>query len=104
MSEKPLPSSLCGSQHRVYGYIVTLLGNRSRHKGLLSGSQYRVEITSLRKTGKKIPSATRGPAPTFDLAENVIPARYNRETQLTAIGDGQTNPARIDFDLTSKEP
>lgn len=71
-------------------------------KGLLPGGHYRVEIRSLRNSGKKIPSAMRGPSPTYELAENFIPANYNTHSELTVVVEQSPDVQQVDFQLRSK--
>jgi hypothetical protein len=66
-------------------------------KGLLPGS-YRVEISGWRKTGgKKTDMFGRE----VDETEQIVPSRYNKESELTAdVAKGRSTP--VDFDLSSK--
>ena len=68
-------------------------------KGMGPG-KYRVEIwAALRKTGKKVSDfATGQPVDEF---EQVIPAKYNRESTLTAEITA-AGPNRFEFKLTSR--
>jgi len=67
---------------------------------------YRVVITAVRKTGKKVPlgpeslSPNAPPTATVDDVEQYIPARYNKQSELTVEIESGTNEA--DFTLTSK--
>jgi hypothetical protein len=63
------------------------------------GGVYRVEISALRRTGKKIPSFMIKDAPDFELSENYIPDRYNRESELEITVSEVTNENRFDFKL-----
>lgn len=65
-------------------------------KGLLPGS-YRVEITGWRFTGRKI---TNRLGQEEDETESVVPARYNKQSELTAdlAADGA---GQFDFELSS---
>ncbi len=67
------------------------------NKGLLAGS-FRVEITSIRKTGKQI--VVHG-TEKVDEFENIIPARYNTKSELSA-NIAADKPAIYDFALSSK--
>jgi hypothetical protein len=65
--------------------------------GLPPGN-YRVEIMSTRKTGRKIPGP--GPDGQVDEVEQIIPARYNTQSELVAgVEDKETN--RFEFELSS---
>ena len=66
-------------------------------KGTFSGA-FRVEITAQRKTGRRINSDTA--AGMVDQREQFLPARYNRESQLTA--EVKPGPNQFEFKLTSK--
>ena len=64
----------------------------------LKPGKYRVEISWFKPTGRKIPSAD--PGFTTDETREVIPAKYNASSTLTAeIGAGEN---KHDFSLTSK--
>ena len=68
-----------------------------RAKGLLPGS-YRVEISGWRKTGRK---KTDMFGREVDETEQIVPSRYNKESELTAgVANGRSTP--LDFDLSSK--
>lgn len=58
---------------------------------------FRVEITAKRKTGRQVLSDTAGGM--VDQYEQFLPARYNRESQLTANVKEGAN--RVEFRLTS---
>jgi hypothetical protein len=60
---------------------------------------FRVEITALRKTGKKVkdPQLNKW----IDETEQFVPARYNRQSELTATVTEQ-GPNRFQFAITSK--
>ena len=65
--------------------------------GLKPGT-YRVEISWFKPTGRKIPSAD--PGFTTDETREVVPAKYNINSELTAnIGAGENEHS---FDLKSK--
>ena len=66
-------------------------------EGLLPG-KYRVEVSWHKPTGRKIPSAD--PGIMMDETKEVIPARYNSDSTLTA--DLAPGEASKDFALTSK--
>jgi hypothetical protein len=69
-------------------------------KGAIAGA-YRVQITSVQKTGKKIPAGTPAPPGTMvDELRQVIPAKYNSSSELSAkviVGDN----SKVNFDLQS---
>jgi hypothetical protein len=66
-------------------------------KGVFAG-KYRVEITSVRKTGKQMPVAGGGMT---DEMRNVIPAKYNQNSEL--IFDASSDTAgTCDFALNAK--
>jgi hypothetical protein len=62
--------------------------------------KYRVEILAYRPTGKKIPDPDN-PGALADEIEQVIPARYNRDSQLEIEITPQSN-RELKFDLKSK--
>lgn len=65
-------------------------------EGVLAGS-FRVEITASRKTGKQ---ATTETGEKFDQVEQYLPARYNRQSELTAeVPDGGAK--QLEFALQS---
>jgi hypothetical protein len=67
-------------------------------KGLFPG-KFRVEITSVRKTGRQIKSS--GSHEMTDEMRNFLPPRYNQKSQLTAdVKDG--GPNHFDFAVTAK--
>ncbi len=69
-------------------------------KGALVG-KYNVRITSMQKTGKQIEAGSPEPPGTMvDEVKQVIPPRYNTETELTAevTADGENT---FDFKLES---
>ena len=78
----------------VAGRFVVPVSN-----GMLPGT-YRVEITKLGKSGEKMPDPL-GSGKTFDVHANIIPARYNSESELTVeVRLGVAN--RAEFALTSR--
>lgn len=63
--------------------------------------KYRVEIKSMRKTGKKIEAGTPAPPGTMmDEIEQYIPAKYNTKSEL--VFEFKRGNNKADFDLTSK--
>lgn len=63
--------------------------------------KYRVEIKSMRKTGKKIEAGTPAPPGTMiDEIEQYIPAKYNTNSEL--VFEFERGDNEVDFDLTSK--
>ena len=66
---------------------------------LKAGSVSKVEISASKVVGKKKMYDTPD-SPTYDLTEEIIPAKYNTKTELkhTATGSNQT----VDFPLTTK--
>ena len=69
-------------------------------KGARPGTEYTVQITALRKTGKLVPNIFDANGPKMELDEQYIPARYNEETTLrvtTRSGENQ-----FDFALEGK--
>lgn len=72
-----------------------------RDKGAVVGN-YRVQITSIQKTGEKIPAGTGAPEGTMvDDIRQVIPRAYNSESTLTAKVVKGDN-AKTNFDLKSE--
>ena len=63
---------------------------------------FRVEITAVRSTGRKVmdPHRGGGERKLIDETEQFIPARYNRESELTAKVSEQ-EPSRFEFALKS---
>jgi hypothetical protein len=66
-------------------------------RGLAPG-KYRVELTWAKKTGKQVP-APHDPPNMMDETQEAIPARYNKNSELTA--DVQRGHTTFDFNLTS---
>lgn len=67
------------------------------NQGVVPGP-HRVEITSWQKTGQQIPAGSPFPPGTMvDEIAQVIPARYNADSELTV--DPQPGKASFDFDL-----
>lgn len=68
--------------------------------GPLPGA-YRVEIRASRKTGKREPAVPPAPPGTMiDITEQYVPAKYNRDSELTLdITKGRN---KKDFELSSK--
>lgn len=66
-------------------------------EGLVAETEFKVEIKSFRKTGRKYPNAD--PSLSHDEVEQVIPKRYNTETELRVTVS--RNPAENEwsFDL-----
>jgi hypothetical protein len=72
-----------------------------RNKGAIVGD-YRVQITSIQKTGEKIPAGTAAPEGTMvDEVRQVIPREYNSASTLTAKVVKGDN-AKTNFDLKSQ--
>lgn len=77
----------------------------AREKGPVLGT-YRVVITSVRKTGKKVPlgpeslSPHAPPTAMVDDVEQYIPARYNKQSELRAEIESGTN--EVNFQLKSQ--
>ena len=69
----------------------------SAEKGLLPG-EFRVEITAKRKTGQQVLRESAGGM--VDQYEQYLPARYNRDSQLTATVQEGAN--QLEFKLTSQ--
>jgi hypothetical protein len=63
---------------------------------------YRVEIVSIRPTGKRIESPDV-PGVTIEETYNVIPTRYNSRSELL-VSVEPDGPNAYQFDITSKEP
>ena len=62
---------------------------------------FRVEITALRNTGRKVTSFYMGQSIEKDESEQYIPARYNSQSELTAPVTEQ-GPNRFEFALKSE--
>ena len=62
---------------------------------------FRVEITAVRNTGRKVKSFHMGQSIEKDESEQYIPARYNSQSELTATVSEQ-GPNRFEFALKSK--
>jgi hypothetical protein len=69
--------------------------------GVLAGGRYRVEIESLVKSNRKGHNPFKPDGAPAQLYDNIIPPKYNAESELTVmIADEQTAPV-FDFDLTT---
>ena len=80
------------------GKIAKGLFSISPAGGAFSG-KFRVEITAVRNTGKKVKDHRMGNL--IDETEQFIPARYNRESELTAQV-GEQGPNQFEFALKTK--
>jgi len=80
------------------GHITDGKFSIARDKGTFVGT-FRVEITATRLTGKKMQDRFTGEM--VDESEQFIPARYNRDSELTAevTADG---PNQFEFNLDSQ--
>ena len=92
---RPLPGT---SGPTAGGEIAGGRFSISTQGGAFAGT-FRVEITAMCKTGKKVKDPMLGVL--VDEYEQYVPARYNRESQLTADvqGDG---PNQFEFKLNSR--
>ena len=72
----------------------------SPRQGTFVGA-FRVEIIATRKTGRKIIDTMWGEEHEVEQTEQFLPARYNRQSELTAEVT-EAGPNRFEFDLTSK--
>jgi hypothetical protein len=70
----------------------------SPQQGTFVGT-FRVEITAVRETGRKVMDPRMGRE--MDEIEQLIPARYNHQSELTAEVT-ETGPNRFEFALTSQ--
>lgn len=70
----------------------------SPRQGTFVGA-FRVEITAIRKTGRKLKDPMLGQE--IDETEQFLPARYNRQSELT-IEVTKAGPNHFEFDLTSQ--
>lgn len=84
--------------HTQAAATITNGGYTFDAKSGLKPGNYKVEIHWLKPTGKTIPSAD--PGFTMDETREVIPRRYNENTELTITIDTGTNMK--DFPLMSK--
>jgi hypothetical protein len=66
-----------------------------------TAGKYRVEVSSERKTGRKVPDRDAGPGDLKDETVEAVPARYNRESALQVDYDPAAD-APHDFDLKTK--
>ncbi len=69
-------------------------------RGLTAG-KYRVEISSERPTGKRVPDRDAGPGATKDETVETVPAKYNRDSTLQIDYDPAADKPH-DFALTGK--
>ena len=93
----PAPSATgpsAGAEIRDGRYAIARAG------GPLAGQRYRVEITSYRKTGRRLPIVPDGP-PAYDEKKNVIPEVYNVASTLAVTVEPRGGVATLDFDLAS---
>lgn len=67
----------------------------------LSAGKYRVEISSERPTGKKVPDRDAGPGDVKDEVVETVPAKYNRDSNLQIDYDPAADKPH-DFALTGK--
>ncbi|MFM1904620.1 MAG: hypothetical protein RLZZ440_2520 [Planctomycetota bacterium] len=68
----------------------------------LSRGTYRVEISALKATGRRVPDLDAGPGDMKDEVIETVPARYNRDSELRVEFD----PGAIqshDFQLTGSQ-
>ena len=69
--------------------------------GGAAGGTFRVEITAVRNTGRKVTSFHMGRSIEKDEGEQYIPVRYNSQSELTATVT-ERGPNRFEFALKSK--
>ncbi len=67
--------------------------------GLLAEKTYRVEISSMAKTGKTVPNVMGDGAPTMEGLYNIIPKEYNIETTLNAAVSPDASKNKLDYSL-----
>lgn len=67
-------------------------------QGLRAGTEYRVEITSMEGSGQMVYHPNE-PSGQRELLVNIIPERYNMESELRATISSSRNENHFDFDL-----
>lgn len=70
--------------------------------GPLQGVKYRVEISAMRKTGRKLPNIMTPDASTMEEVENYIPGIYNGQSTLETTVMPE-NAAKQDFTLVASK-
>jgi hypothetical protein len=82
------------------GQIVNGKYDIPASRGLRIGQTYRVEITGLRKTGRKVVNGFDPKKLPLEAKEEFIPAAYNRHSQLT-LTVASSGDNKHDFQLTA---
>jgi len=67
--------------------------------GPMAEKTYTVQISSLKKTGKTVPNMMGDGAPTMELMTNVIPQKYNTQSNLKASISADSSKNQFDFKL-----
>ncbi|TWT90380.1 hypothetical protein Mal64_07690 [Pseudobythopirellula maris] len=69
-------------------------------QGVIAGNQYQVSITSMAGSGRMAPDPNE-PTGQRELLENIVPERYNTDTELTITVSADKSENVFDFPLES---